>query len=393
MTDIALTKSMGLKFDLSSYILSQKYSQHLRVKFEEYIIYLGGGGHSPKEELSKYTIGMKAELFDCADNPALGWYKQTSGTSGPRKYVAYSNEFYFESQFLNPRKILASAGHDALFFGKLRLVSINGNTFWGDSLHLDPINSDVSYIRLSFDELIKSSFDKMLLKLLNLKPDIVFLKPSIAKILLSGAQDRGLSLKDVGISIIVSSGQTLHSGLKEQLKTQTGAELYDVYACTEFGIIGIKKESTFLVDQTSIEINSLESTELVCWSSTNSVMRFQSYKIGDKGIVTGTRDGKSYLELRSARNSCIYKLKNGLFLDPSRFDCVAFEKCKMNNYATVFDGRTVIIYVDHKLNRPFDIKAFSDSVNGILDFNLKSVDQEVINNMPRHSTEIGDEDE
>lgn len=343
---IELAADLNIKFDLSLFILSSQYKHALKSKLN---IFRQNNILENKTNTTFIIVSKKQEICIYEDRIKKEfegkrvWLKKTSGTSGERTNIYYDDNFYFEQLFLNIHKILCK--FDPTFeTKKFNIVSVMGNSKWGDELFIDPCNIGIAHYRLSFDERNLSTVTRFLEKINVLQPKVLILKPSLFL-----ALAKCMELLELGfnfeVDLVISSGQYLDTVTESMISEMLSCSIYDCYIASESGLIGWRNssQSVFNLDRSNIsEIYVNEEGRLLVSTNSNSVIGLVNYTIGDKGRII---DSEHFILNESRVVPVVTNEKNQIF-DLSRFDYIAFEVLLALDYKIEVTNDFFNIYLD-----------------------------------------------
>jgi len=140
---------------------------------------------------------------------------------------------------------------------------------------------------------IFDSVEKQIASLKEFKPDVIRGYASSLSILARGLKD---FVKEFKLRLIISTAELLDQQSKKFISSVFGAELFDFYACSEFGLLAweckehngyhVNADAVLMefVDDDGEAVAPEERGEIVCTSLYNSIMPLIRYRLEDVGI-------------------------------------------------------------------------------------------------------------
>ncbi|MFX0196746.1 MAG: phenylacetate--CoA ligase family protein, partial [Candidatus Hodarchaeota archaeon] len=271
---------------------------HYKKKFDE-INFRPSDLRSIKD-LAQLPILTKVELRE--NSPELKAtdrkYKysidSTSGSSGPCTLIHTDR---VASAYQHASVIRGYKWHDVTL-GE-RIVR-----FWGVQLDKKRIITDktkdalLNRITFSTHSLSGDSMKNYYRKMTKFKPSVFYGFASALYRFTSFIEEEKLSISDIPLKLIVSTGEALHEFQKNKMKNLFGCEISNEYGCAEFGPIAyscpngslhMMAENVFVeVVKDECPANFGESGELVITNLHNKCMPLIRYKLGDTAYILET---------------------------------------------------------------------------------------------------------
>jgi phenylacetate-CoA ligase len=140
---------------------------------------------------------------------------------------------------------------------------------------------------------IFESVERQMALLRDFEPDVVKGYASSLSIL---AQEFGETLREVGLRLVFSSAELLDAASRRLIGSAFGGELFDLYACSEFGLLAweCKKHNGYHLNADSVLMEFLDNKgdavgidergKVVCTGLLNYVMPLIRYELDDVGV-------------------------------------------------------------------------------------------------------------
>lgn len=208
--------------------------EQLSYRVGAYEPFLGASSIDELPLIDKAVLSTTTDAFVNTHDFKFFRIKRTSGTTGPRQRIYYSEVFYFDELFLSLRKIAGTMG---VCYGQRPVFSttIVSGTSWPDYLFVDPLNKVGALIRLRINETDISASHELVRRLESINPELIVGNPEILECLLRFVpSERPLRCAPL---LIVSSGAILTDDLRQKLEATFRCPVANAYALSEFGLV------------------------------------------------------------------------------------------------------------------------------------------------------------